>query len=132
MQYDDFVGQVHNKARVASSGEAVAAIRATLHTLGERLFGGEASNLAAQLPEEIGKYLELAEVNESFGLDEFFRRVSEREGTDLPVATYHARAVVDVVKDAVTAGEIEDVRAQLPDEYDPLFDGGSSGEMETP
>jgi uncharacterized protein (DUF2267 family) len=121
MQYDEFIGQVQHRARLASRGEAVKAARATLGVLGQRLFGGEAEDLAAQLPQEIQPYLKQAKADDSFGLDEFYQRVSETEGVDLPVAVYHARAVVSVVSNAVSEGEIEDVRAQLPDEYDPLF-----------
>lgn len=40
MQYEQFVGQVQNRGRMASQGEAVRAICATLETLGERLAGG--------------------------------------------------------------------------------------------
>jgi uncharacterized protein (DUF2267 family) len=129
MDFDEFVGRVHNRAEMASTGEAVGAIRATLQTLGERLYGGEAGDLAAQLPEEIGAYLTMGDGDESFSLDEFFRRVADREGVDHPDAVYHARVVMEVVGEAVTQGEMDDVRAQLPAEYNPLFEGGSAGQM---
>lgn len=77
MQYDKFIGQVQHRARLASTGEAVKATRATLGVLGQRLFGGEADDLAAQLPQEIQPYLEQAKADESFGLGEFYRRVSQ-------------------------------------------------------
>ena len=130
MQYDEFVGQVQHRARLASPGEAIRAIHATLETLGERLFGGEANNLAAQLPREIGYYLTLAEFLEAMSLKEFYQRVSERERIDLPVSIYHAQAVVSVLLDAVSPGEIADVRAQLPSEYQHLFQwSGEGGEQ---
>jgi uncharacterized protein (DUF2267 family) len=50
MTYDEFIGQVHHRARLGTTGDAVRATRATLEVLGERLFGGEAKDLAAQLP----------------------------------------------------------------------------------
>ena len=56
----------------------------------------------------------------------------EREGVDLPDAIYQARAVISVLGEAVSPGEMADARAQLPDEYDPLFGLGSEGEMDTP
>lgn len=121
MQYDEFVGQVQHRARLASGGEAIRAISATLGTLAERLYGGEADDLAAQLPREIQPYLQAIESGRDFDLREFFQRVSDREQVDLPEAIYHARAVMSVVRDAVSAGEIQDILAQLPDEYDPLF-----------
>jgi len=132
MKFDEFVGHVQNRAQMASTGEAVSAVRATLQTLGERLYGGEADDLAAQLPEEIGAYLTLGNGNEIFSLEEFLRRVAERESVDYPDAVYHVRVVMEVVGEAVTPGELDDVRAQLPIEYDPLFEAGSTGEMSTP
>ncbi len=129
MQYDEFIGQVQHRARLASRGEATRAVRATLETLGDRLFGGEAGNLAAQLPEEIGLYLRRETGGESFGLDEFFERVSVLEGVDLPEAIFHARAVMSVVSDAISPSLLDKVRAQLPAEYDRLFEAGSDGGM---
>jgi uncharacterized protein (DUF2267 family) len=114
MQYDQFVGQVQHRAQLADGGQAVHAIRATLETLGERLFGGEAEELASQLPAEIGYYLRQARIKHKFGMDEFFERVSAREGVALHRAMHHARVVLSVLAEAVSPGEIEDVRAQLP------------------
>lgn len=122
MDYHEFMGQVQHRARLATFEDAVRATRATLETLAERLYGGEAGNLAAQLPQEIGRYLSEPTVNESFGLDEFFERVSQREGVELPLATFHARVVMDVVSDAVSPDLMGKVRAQLPVEYDRLFE----------
>jgi uncharacterized protein (DUF2267 family) len=133
MQYDEFIGHVHNRAQMASREEAVRAIHATLQTLGERLAGGEAGNLAAQLPPEIGTYLRMGgDGTQSFGLKEFLRRVAEREQVDPSDATHHTRVVMEVLSEAVTPGELGDVRAQLPDEYNPLFEAGSTGTMNKP
>lgn len=121
MQYDEFVGQVQHRARLASGGEAIRAIHATLETLAERLYGGEADDLAAQLPREIQPYLQAVASGKDFDLKEFYERVSSREEIDLPESIYHARAVMSVVMDAVSAGEIQDILAQLPEEYCPLF-----------
>ena len=131
MKYDEFIGQVQNRARLSSREEAVKAIRATLETLAERLAGGEPKDLAAQLPEEIGVYLqhEKAGSGERFSLDEFFDRVSKRGGVDLPAAVYHSRVVIEVLGEAVTAGQMNDIRSQLPSEFDRLFEAGSKGQM---
>ncbi len=122
MNYDHFVQQVQHHARLSSNGEAVSAIRATLETLGERLAGGEPKDLAAQLPREIDNYLPQEGSGERFSVDEFFQRVSQKEGADLPDAVHHARAVMAVMSEAVTGGQVQDIRAQLPDEYGRLFD----------
>lgn len=132
MQHDEFIGKVQAAARLPSRGDAEQATRATLETLGERLAGGAPGNLAAQLPEEIGRHLEQKEGEvETFDLDAFFQRVSERTGDDLPGAVHEARAVVTVVGEAVSPGEMDKVRQQLPEDFDPLFEAGSEGGMET-
>ncbi|MDB6109201.1 MAG: hypothetical protein JWR69_951 [Pedosphaera sp.] len=131
MQYDHFVGQVQHRARLASGGEAVHAIRTTLETLAERLTAEEAHDLASQLPTEIGVYLRRppGTPGERLSLDDFFHHVSEREGKALPVSVFHARVVIEVVREAVSPGEIADVLAQLPAEYRPLFEAGSQGPL---
>jgi uncharacterized protein (DUF2267 family) len=132
MQYHEFIGQVQNQARLPTQGEAARAICATLETLGEHLSEGEAMNLAAQLPPGIGDYLRLARKNEQrFSLDEFFERVAEREGAgvDLPQSVYNTRAVIHVLQDAVTPGLLHKMRAQLPDDYNPLFEAGMEGQL---
>ena len=48
---------------------------------------------------------------------------------DLPEATFHARAVIEVVGEAVTQGQLAKVRDQLPAEFDPLFSSGSTGQL---
>lgn len=123
MQYDEFIGQVQNRARLGTIGEAVRATRATLTALSERLAGRESEHLGAQLPEEIGIYLREPLVQESFDLNGFYRRVAAYEDVDLPDAAFHARSVISVVVDAVSPGEIKDVLAQLPQEFRPLFQG---------
>lgn len=121
MTYDEFVGQVQHRARLASGGEAIHAIHATLSTLGQRLYGNEARHLAAQLPEEIGSYLTETDRQESFSLRDFYQRVAEREHAEMPDAVYHAHAVLSVVNEAVSPGEIADACAQLPEEFRQLF-----------
>lgn len=131
MKHDEFIGQVQHRARLSSRGEAERATRATLETLAERLAGGEATDLASQLPLELAEHLRSAWSGrgERFSLDEFFQRVSRREGVDLPKAVYHARAVMEVLSEAVSTGEMDDVRAQLPAEFDRLFEPSSTAPM---
>lgn len=125
MTFDEFLGHVQHRARLGSTGAAERATRATLETLAERLAGGEAANLAAQLPAGIANYLThnrlAAQVATRMTLDQFFARVAQREGADLPDAVFHARAVISVLQEAVTPGEMQDVRAQLPEAWDRLF-----------
>src|SRR5258708_16434616 len=122
MKHDEFIGRVQHHARLPSRGDAERARRARLETRGERLAGGEQKALASQLPPEIGLHLlRCGGKGERFSLDEFYRRVSEREGEDLPLAVFHARAVIRVLSEAVSPGEINDILAQLPPEFDRFF-----------
>jgi uncharacterized protein (DUF2267 family) len=125
MQTDEFLGQVQNKAHLATLGEAMRATRATLETLAERLGPDDTRHLAAHLPHEIQLFLNDAglPIPERFSSEEFLLRVCAREGIDLELSTNHARAVIDVLAQAVSPGESIDVLDRLPDDYRRLFTG---------
>src|SRR5829696_2014583 len=110
-----------NLGGLASIEEAEKATGATLDRLRRGLAGNEPSNLAAQLPPEIAPYAEGSGGQESFGLDEFYSRVAQKEGVGQDEAAKHARAVATVLQTAVTGGELDDVRSQLGNEYKELF-----------
>src|SRR5947208_15752799 len=111
MKYDEFIAQVRHRARMETTEEAENATRATLQTLAERIEIDEVKDLVSQLPQELALYMQSATAGSavSFSLDEFFHRVSEREGIDLADATFHARIVTALLSEVVTVGEIEDV-----------------------
>jgi uncharacterized protein (DUF2267 family) len=91
---------------------------ATLRTLADRISGGEAKDLAAQLPGPLKEDLEKPrEEAESFDVDEFVRRVAERGHVAPEEARTGAVAVLTTVREAVTPGEFDDVLSQLPQEY---------------
>jgi uncharacterized protein (DUF2267 family) len=131
VRYDEFLGHVQHRARLGSRGEAERATRATLETLAERLVGGETHDLAAQLPPELALSLQLpdAGIGAKLTLEEFFELVSEREGVELEEATLHARVVIGVLTEAVSLGEIKDVRVQLPAAFAQLFNVENEGDL---
>ena len=116
MKYDQFVKQVEARGSFENREHAEKAVRATLSVLGSRLAGGETKDLASQLPPEVGAALPQTGGGETFGLDEFLRRVASEEGTGCgpDVVRQHARAVLNTLSESVTEGELEDVRSQLP------------------
>lgn len=127
MRHDEFIGEVQHRAKLPSRGDAEKATRITLETLGERV--GDPSNLAAQLPPEIGRHLTAStEKFDRLSLDEFFDRIAEKGG-DAPEAVFHARAVIDVVRDAVGDGTVNKIVDQLPNEFRTLFESGSEGQL---
>lgn len=127
MQYPEFLRRVEELIGTTQSASdtqraAEQAINATLETLSERITGGEAKDLASQLPEEIQAPLERsAEQAETFSLEEFYERVAQREGVDTDTARRDAAAVMTVLGVAVSSGQLEDLRSQLPSEFDDLF-----------
>ncbi|PSP90606.1 DUF2267 domain-containing protein [Halobacteriales archaeon QS_4_69_34] len=138
MDHDTFIGEVQNRAELASRGAALSASRATLEALGDRIQEGEATDLAAQLSDELGHYLEdHAATTEAFGFEEFVERVAERDESvsgdeDRSTAAFHARTVVDVLSEAVSEGEFSELRNALPEEYDPLFEIADADEHPGP
>jgi uncharacterized protein (DUF2267 family) len=130
MTFDQFTGQVQNRARLASTDEALRAIRCTFQTLAERLTIDEAKDLASQLPTELALYFVVPVYSVRMTLKEYFARVSLCEQVTLPKSMHHARCVIEVLQEAVSEGEIRDVRAQLPKEWDALFESGSEGDLQ--
>jgi uncharacterized protein (DUF2267 family) len=127
LQYTEFLRRVEQQidatqAATETQRAAENAITAVFQTLSECLSGGEAKDLAAQLPEELRPPLQhSAEDAERFSLEEFYRRVAEREGADSDTARKDASAVMQVLGMAVTHGELDKVMAQLPAEFNILF-----------
>lgn len=128
MNEKQLLTHVRERADLGSTDEARAVTEATLRVLGSRITEPEAEDLAAQLPESFGADLtwESDVEAEPFGVSEFVERVREREADDPRIddgdPEGHAKAVASVLTDAVSGRELADVRAQLPDGYDELFD----------
>ncbi|WP_046468818.1 DUF2267 domain-containing protein [Allosalinactinospora lopnorensis] len=125
MQYDEFIAHLRRNSDISTREEADTAARIVLATLGQRLAGNEPRDLASQLPPELQEpllqHVGPAEVPDD--VDDFLRRVADREGpgTSPDQALGHTRAVLTTIASFVSQGEIEDLRAQLPAGYAPLF-----------
>lgn len=125
MQYQEFIDRVRQWGGLDSFERAEAATRATLTTLGEYLAEGEGLDLASQLPQGLAEILHQQPPNRSkiFSLTDFLQVVGEQEEVGIEEAETHSRAVLGVLQEAVSEGEMEDVRRQFPSEFDPLFGG---------
>jgi uncharacterized protein (DUF2267 family) len=114
----EFVRAVEERAGVDEAG-ARRAIEAVLETFGERIAAGEAEDLATQLPDVASEpLLRPGGDPQPIPVDEFVRRVAEREGTPEMVAREHARAVLTTLRESVTVDEWRDTASELPREYD--------------
>jgi uncharacterized protein (DUF2267 family) len=117
VNYDQFVQAVAERTG-ASPEEANVLSLATLATLSERISGGEARDLAAQLPDRLRNWLLPTEENaENFGLTEFLRRVGVHADVDADRAEQGTRAVLATLREAVAGKEFTDTVAQLPKEF---------------
>ena len=122
MKYEEFITNVAERVGMAPE-KTEKVVAAVFRTLGERLSGGEAEDLRAQLPKQLQAHLVSPEENaQGFGIEEFARRVAQRAGVDEAEAGAGAIAVLDTLRDAVSPGEFDDVLAQLGREFAALVD----------
>jgi uncharacterized protein (DUF2267 family) len=119
-EYEQFIKTIQHKADL-SWDDAEQAAHVTLQTLAERLSEGEARDIARQLPGDLGESLKTDTNSEAFRGDEFLRRIGEREGVDLDTAERLARAVFVALARTISEDELEDMLAELPKDFAPLF-----------
>jgi uncharacterized protein (DUF2267 family) len=134
MDRDQFIELVRQRARVPASRRldgapltdeemAETLVRATLQVLAQRISGGQARDIARQLPPPLDEWLQPEhEKAEPFDLEVFVQRVADRALVDFDAARVGVRAVFRTLREAVTGAEFEDVLAQLPREYAALLD----------
>ncbi|MBC2868587.1 DUF2267 domain-containing protein [Streptomyces mexicanus] len=123
MQHHEFLARVRELGEYGSQDEAAHVTEAVLQTLAERISPGEVDDLASQLPGTLGRTLAEArpEQAESFGVQEFCRRISERTGARPRTAEWDAGAVLSTLAEAVSGGELNQILSQLPSGYAALF-----------
>jgi uncharacterized protein (DUF2267 family) len=121
LAYEQFLQRVADRTALfpEQAGEVAAAV---LEVLAERIAGGEADDLAQYLPEELRAALKRGKARtrgkaQRMSLDEFVRRVAEREGVDDTQAFEHAGAVLQTLRDSVPDKEFSDLLHQLPRAY---------------
>lgn len=135
--YAGFVGEVQHRIEAESRAEAVRTVRSVLETLGERLEEGGATDLASPLPKEIDRYLLQVDHGRTYDYDAFVDRATAKMTyDDLDIRTsygrpsavdrsdvvYRIKVVMALLSETVPGGEMADVEAQLPDEFDSLFE----------
>lgn len=126
MDFSRFVQRVQERSHTPSREASTMATISVLTTLSERISPGQRRNLSAQLPNELKPMFLSGEHQEGFGAREFVRRVKGRCGVDHDEAEALTQAVLGTLGEAITPGEIDDVAAELPREYDPLLGRGNA------
>ena len=109
--------------------EAELVTEGTLTALGERISPRERRVLAHHLPRSLSRALDHANGrDERFPVDEFLVRARARaggEGVSTDEMRGYAAAVLTTLEEAAP-DDLAYVRAQLSEDYDPLFNGGPS------
>ncbi|MFF4213167.1 DUF2267 domain-containing protein [Streptomyces sp. NPDC001796] len=123
MQHHEFLARVRELGEYESQDEAAKVTDAVLSVLAQRISPGEVDDLASQLPGPLGQALVEAKQAqaESFGIEEFYRRVAERTGARPRTAQWDASAVLTTLAGAVSGGELNQIISQLPSGYAVLF-----------
>jgi uncharacterized protein (DUF2267 family) len=123
MEYQEIIDATARSAGGLDSEAAERAVQATLRTLAERLPGGEARHILRELPAELGPtvYKEESADAGAFGIDEFLRKVADRENTGLQTALRHARAVFSALGDTLSPDAVSHLEASLPQTFAPLL-----------
>jgi uncharacterized protein (DUF2267 family) len=114
MEYNEFLQRVSEREDLPRD-RVEALVSASLETLAERISGGEARDLAAQLPTPLKPPLEQSdEPAEAFDADEFVERVADRAELDEDTAREGTHVVLETLREAVSKGEFDEVLSQLP------------------
>lgn len=128
MDDEQFFADVESRADLDSREQVVAVAESVLDVLGERLDTTDA--LADELPENLAAALDSAgQEAAGFTPEEFvdWVREAEREKTtdvDVDRARLHTQAVLESLAQSVEGTTWNDVRGQLPDEYERLYRAG--------
>jgi uncharacterized protein (DUF2267 family) len=131
MEYSEFITHVQTLVQSDSLEQAELAARATLETIKEHLPEEEVEELAAQLPQELSEYLHNQEIisNQSFHLQEFIERTSQKEKIEPTTAAMHVRAVFAVLENAINPEIFARFHKYFPHDYEELFTISSTSEM---
>ena len=123
MEYTEFITHVQTLAQSESREEVEVATRATLEIIKQIIPSDEREELAAQIPQELGEYLRGRETEpiESFHLQEFIERISQKESVSPTISIIHVRAVFAVLQNAITPEKFRKFYDYFSHDYEELF-----------
>lgn len=128
MRYDEFIQRVRRRAELESDEHAARVTHAVLGTLGECLYRTERNKLAAELPKDLKGALfarrdpeNRRQETERYRLEELLNRVRARADLGGQQAETCTRAVMEVLREAVSPGTMAETMEALPDEYGALL-----------
>lgn len=113
MQYRELVKRVQNYSGFSDS-ESETALRTFINKLSARLTEEEREDFASQLPEDLQEVALEPETSEKWGADDFIRQFCEAEDIEENRAKKQIMAAWQALKEAISPGEIKDIKSQLP------------------
>lgn len=124
--YAAFIKHLCERGGMSPSVAEQAAV-SVLCAIEQRIFGEEAQDLEAQLPQKLTDLLVRCERHESgppprkFGRQEMLRMVGEDLSLAPEAVEPVIRAVLNAIRDQVSEGEVEQVMRQLPHDLRDLW-----------
>ncbi|AIV37843.1 MULTISPECIES: DUF2267 domain-containing protein [Streptomyces] len=124
MRLDEFLTRVRDRGEFHGDDEAEQVTTAVLWVIASRVAPEEAAALAAELPAPLDDALRLERGRpESFGREEFLRRVAQQTGARPRTAEWDAGAVLATLAEAVPRERVDRLLARLPADCADLFGG---------
>lgn len=113
MTYRELVKKVQLYSGFSDS-ESQDALTLFVKKLAARLTPGERKDFASQLPEELKEAALTIETSRVKTADAFIQQFAFEEGIDESRAKKQVMSSWRAIKDAISEGEIKDIKAQLP------------------
>jgi uncharacterized protein (DUF2267 family) len=124
--YDEFIGRVAERAGVDRDAAAEQA-RAVFTAIGAAVAPGEISDMVAQLPQDFAPLLEAVGGGRRSAVEsdgDVVARVALLAGIDADRARRLTEAVLEPLAVRISAGEVEDLEAELPADLRPALERG--------
>lgn len=117
MNKEKFLGIIQQQGSLESAEQSERVAHAALLTLSESLYGYEAQNIALYLPEELRGSLRRSAENKRLDREVFLERFSDRAGLSPEHSMQAVRAVFAALREALPSQEVENLQAQIPNDY---------------
>ena len=121
MQYEAFITRAQKALSLEDRQRTVEIVEAVLVTLARRLEPAARADIAAQLGGGLKEMFPEGDEAELIPLEEYYNRVAARAELGRSDAVDSANEVIQVLKEALSEGEFEDLADELPRGYAPLL-----------
>jgi uncharacterized protein (DUF2267 family) len=121
MDYQTFIDRLEDRADLWSRDKAEKLAKTTVEVLGETLSTPERTWMMNHLPAPLGDALTRTWGDQTFDLDEFYDRISHREGLVDDFAAQQSRVVCRVLAEQLDDDVLDYLLDHLPAPFPALF-----------